>query len=144
MAIKPLEDDHHVVRHVPPARLRRDEDDNVIGFNPQAFELNRAKDEEYLSAAWLEYYGHETRELDLAAVVDDFRKVKQIKPSHRFAVGNVKIIKDACANWGQQVRVSHEPVDDFDSHASVRRFNSDNYEMLEMLAAEAWAEMVSA
>jgi hypothetical protein len=49
-----LPDDHRVVRYVPWSRLRRDEDDNVIGVLGVAFKLRDG--EEYLSATWAEFF----------------------------------------------------------------------------------------
>ena len=49
--VRNLPDEHHVIRNVSWRRLRRDEDDNVLGFLPQAFQLRA--DEEYLSVNWL-------------------------------------------------------------------------------------------
>jgi hypothetical protein len=51
---KNLPDEDHVVRYVPWGRLRRDEDENVLGFLPQAFQLRQ--EEDYLSVNWLQYY----------------------------------------------------------------------------------------
>ena len=40
-----LPKDNHVLRYAPFTRLHRDEDDNVIGVLPQAFELRLYRDE---------------------------------------------------------------------------------------------------
>ena len=48
-----LPDTDHVIRYVSWNRLRRDGDDNVLGFLPQAFDLRPG--EPYLSVNWLEY-----------------------------------------------------------------------------------------
>jgi hypothetical protein len=49
-----LPDEDHVMRYVSWARLRRDEDDNILGFLGAAFQLR--PDEESLSVNWLEYF----------------------------------------------------------------------------------------
>ena len=128
------------MRHVTPARLRKDENGNVLGFIGPAFRLREG--EEYLSAAWIEHAATHSREADIAATVEAFKASGlTVRPSHRFAVGNVGRIREACATHRQKVRISHEPEHLFDAHASVRQFNSDNDELLELLAEEAWAEM---
>ena len=49
-----LPDEHHVMRYVPWTRLRKDEDDNVLGFLGDAFKLK--PNEDHLSVNWLEYF----------------------------------------------------------------------------------------
>jgi hypothetical protein len=52
-----IPDDHHVMRHVGSSKLERDEDGNVIGFYPAAFELRPDVDVKGdLSVNWLEYF----------------------------------------------------------------------------------------
>jgi len=50
-----LPDEDHVMRFVPWGRLRKDEDDNVLGFLGDAFKLK--PNEDHLSVNWLEYFG---------------------------------------------------------------------------------------
>jgi len=126
------------MRHVQPARLRKDADDQVIGFLAQAFE--RRADEDYLSAAWVEYAARPTFPENIAATVIAFQANRKVRASHRFAVGK---IREACLGHGQKVRISHEPLEDFEAHASIRQFNTDASELLELLAEETWAEMHS-
>lgn len=132
-----LDDDNHIVRHVPWARLRKDEDDNVIGFLGQAFALREG--EASLSAAWLEFAGHPTRDENIDSTIAAFQATRNIKRKDRFALGNVAEIKSACLQRNQKVRVVHEPVPGFDAHAALRQYNNDD-ELLELLAAEAWSE----
>jgi hypothetical protein len=54
MPITYLPPEDHVVRYVPWARLRKDEEDNVIGVLGAAFRLREG--EEYLSATWAEFF----------------------------------------------------------------------------------------
>lgn len=128
------------MRHVPPARQRKDENGNVLGFLGQAFRLRDGED--CLSAAWVEHAATHSPEADIAATIEAFKASGlTVRPTHRFAVGNVGRIREACAMHRQKVRISHEPEELFDAHASVRQFNSENDELLELLAEEAWAEM---
>jgi hypothetical protein len=127
------------MRLVPYARVRRDEDDQVIGFLPQAFALR--EDEDYLSAAWIEFFKKPTHLQNIHATLKAFAAALKVRKSARFALGNVGTIKAACKQHGQSVRISHEPLDGFDAHASVRQINTDDDQLLELLASEAWAEM---
>lgn len=127
------------MRHVQPRALRRNEGGEVVGFLYTAFQMR--EDEDYLSAAWVEYGEKATHAANLSATIAAFQANRTIRPSHKFAVGNVGRIRSACAEHRQRVRISHEPIDDFDAHASVRQYNDKADELLELLAEEAWAEM---
>jgi hypothetical protein len=67
---KNLPDEDHVIRYVPWGRLRKDEDDNVLGFLPQAFQLR--PEEDYLSVNWVEYHDGD-RESQIRLSVWDMR-----------------------------------------------------------------------
>ncbi|MGT2502529.1 hypothetical protein ACVOMS_20245 [Bradyrhizobium guangxiense] len=54
MPIAYLPETDHCVRYVPWARLRKDEEDNVIGILGAAFRLR--DEEDYLSATWAEFF----------------------------------------------------------------------------------------
>lgn len=140
MATVYLPDEDHVVRHVPPSLLERDPDtDEVCGCFPQAFALRPGED--YLSASWLEHFGgtHEDR---IKLTVTAFSAVRSVKAKHGFAIGNVAQIKDACAEYQLKIRVCHEPNGN-PAYTAVRRYK-DEAELLELLAAEAWADVVEA
>lgn len=49
-----LPDGDHIMRHIPWSKLRKDENDNVLGFLPQAFQLR--PQENSLSVNWLEFF----------------------------------------------------------------------------------------
>src|SRR5208337_4672405 len=87
--ISNIPDEDHIMRHVPWGRLRRDEDDNVIGFLPQAFE--RRPDEESLSVSWVEHYSDPaTRVRDAVWAV---RNARRVGGRSAFAIGNVGKVK---------------------------------------------------
>jgi hypothetical protein len=87
-----LRDEDHVVRHVPWGRLRRDDDDTVVGILPQA--LQRRPDEESLSVSWLEYFSDPaTRIRDTVWAI---RRSRTVGGKSAFAIGNVRKIKDTC------------------------------------------------
>lgn len=136
----PAED--HVVRYVPWARLRKDEDDNVIGVLGAAFRLR--DDEDYLSATWAEYFAgsHADR---VAAAVRAVRASKlKVAPRSGFATGNVNDIKEAClADKGRhKIRIVHERTDDNEAHTALRGWPRDNEDLLNLLADGVWSSYV--
>jgi hypothetical protein len=137
--IKPIPGTDHVMRHVAPARLRRDADDNIVGFLGQAFRLREG--ESYLSAAWIEHNKTGTKHADIAATILCFKAVRAVKNNDRFAVGNVSVIQAACSSANQKIRIVHEPRAGFECHAAIRQINTDDDRLLEILAEDAWAEM---
>src|SRR4051812_26600343 len=112
MATVYLPADDHCVRYVPWSRLRKDEDDNVIGVLGAAFRLR--DEEDYLSATWAEFFpgDYDSR---IAAAVRGVRASKiKVTPRSGFAIGVVSAIKETCLNDPRQhrVRVIHEAEDD--------------------------------
>src|SRR5271169_6779329 len=89
---KNLPDEDHVIRYVPWTRLLKDEDENVIGFLPQAFQLRA--DEDYLSVNWLQYYDGD-REAQIRLSVWAIRSTfeKSLGAKSAFAIGNVAKVK---------------------------------------------------
>jgi hypothetical protein len=137
-----LDPDHHCIRYVPWARLRKDEDDTVIGVLGAAFRLR--DEEEYLSATWAEFFpgDHDAR---VCASVRAIR-ASSMKVSARsgFAIGVVAAIKETCLNDRKQhrIRVIHEAEDDNPAHTALRGWPKDNDELLELLAEEVWCDTV--
>lgn len=142
MATKYLPDDDHVVRHINSQLLIRD-GDRVIGCFPQAFELRPG--EKYLSASWLEFFSG-TAEEKKAAVIAAVSAARAIKASHGFAFGIVSEVKDACSCHGMKVRIIHEPdkKNPNPAYTAIRNFRSDEIELLQLLASEAWCDVVEA
>ena len=143
MAIKYLPDVDHVVRHINSQLLIRDGDDVVTGCFPQAFELRPG--EKYLSASWLEFFPG-TDDERRRAVVTACARARSVKPRHGFAFGNVREVKDACADYGLKIRVIHEPdkSNPNPAYTAIRNYRSDDIELLELLATDAWSEVVEA
>jgi hypothetical protein len=142
MATKYLPDEHHVIRHLRSQLLIK-EGDQVIGCFPQAFELKPA--EKYLSASWLEFYPGTPRQ-QTVAVIAGIGNAREVRRSHGFALGNVGAVKEACGSFGQKIRVIHEPSKDNPNPAytAIRRFRSDDLQLLELLAGEAWSRVIEA
>ena len=140
MPPRKLDDDHHIVRYVPFSKLRKDEDDNVIGVLWTAFQ--RRESEDTLSGTWLEYFAGERDEM-IARTVRAIRASNiDVRPKSGFAIGRVDAIREACATKNHQIRILHEPEDDNHAHAVVRRLPRDDEDLLELIANTAWAEVV--
>lgn len=138
-----IENSHHIIRVVSSSRLRRevldDGTERVIGVLFTAFVMK--PDEDFLSATWLEYFSG-ADEAQLAAAVAVIRKSVTCRGSTGFAIGEVGRIKAACLAKGQQIRVVHEPEADNDAHVAVRRYPREEAELFELLASDAWSQVV--
>jgi hypothetical protein len=144
MAIKYLPDKDHVVRHVNSQLLIRDDaTGNVIGCFPQAFQLKQ--DEKYLSASWLEFFPG-AKGQQVASVIAAMAAARTVKPSHGFALGIVGEVKDACSSFGLKIRVIHEPAksNPNPAYTAIRNYKSDELELLQLLAGDAWSEVIEA
>jgi hypothetical protein len=134
-----ISDDDHVVRHVPWGRLRRDEDDNVLGFLPQAFE--RRPDEDALSVGWMEY--HEDPATRTRDTILEIRKARTVGGKSAFGIARVGRVKEVCLSAGNvKVRVVHEPLDNWPSHSGIRLLPREDFDLLEALADDAFSEMI--
>lgn len=142
MAKSYLPDADHIVRHCNSQQLIR-EGEEVIGIFPHAFLLR--DNEKYLSASWLEFFpGNRSQRID--AVIKTTAACRTVKPSHGFAIGNVSDVKEACAGFGQKLRIVHEPSskNPNPAYTAVRQFRSDDLELLQLLAMDAWSELIVA
>ena len=134
-----LPDTDHVMRYVPWARLRKDENENVIGILPQAFELR--PEEESLSVNWLEYFDGD-RGRRIRDSVEMFRSTRNVGKKSAFGIGNVGKIKETCGANGASVRVVYEPETNNPAHSAIRRLPRDDLVLLEVLAADTFVELV--
>jgi hypothetical protein len=64
--------------------------------------------------------------------------------SHFAERGRVRNIKEACSEHGLKIRVIHEPEEDNAAYTAIRRYQSDNHELLDLLATEAWSAVTDA
>lgn len=134
-----LLDVHHVMRYVPWSKLRRDGDDNVLGFLTAAFELRAT--EESLSVNWLEYFSGSHQD-QLTECVNEFRGSFSVKSKSAFGVANVRKVKDIFQGSGKAVRIVYSPSPDNCSHASIQKLPRDEFALLDALAADAFTEIV--
>lgn len=129
----------HVARHVPWKRLRKDEDDNVLGVLPEGFQLRPG--ELGMSVNWLEHYpgDHQAR---LAAVIGNLRANLDIRPKSAFAIANVGALEHCCKQNGNSVKIVYAPTNRIPSHALVRDMSHDDLGLLALLADEVFTEFV--
>jgi hypothetical protein len=136
-----IPDEHELIMSVAYGRLEKDENHRVVGILAEAFKLRPG--EEYLSANWLDYFEYPIRYDRIVAAVRSARNSAR-PPTEKsgFALGSVSRIKSAAQGFGFKVRVIHEPVSGCEEHVALRQFPSDCEELLELLAAEHWSELV--
>ena len=135
-----LPDDDHVMRYVSWAKLLRDEDDNVLGFLPQAFELK--PDEESLSVNWLEVFGGD-HESNKKQAVKAFRASSlTIGKKSGFGIANVRLIKEICKSSGALVRIVYAPEPGNLAHSLIHKIPRNEFALLEALASEAFTELL--
>lgn len=139
-AVTNIPDGDEILRYVSPSRIRRDEENRPIGILFAAFKLRPA--EAYLSAGWLDFYvGTRPDRLKRAVSAYDASPLK-VKPTGGFAIGLVARIKEAGQQFGQNFRIVHEPTKGLGSYVAVRQYRDSEHELLDLLASEAWAELV--
>ena len=134
--------EHSLVRYVPWSKLRKDGDneDKVIGVLATAFELRPV--EEYLSATWLEFFPGARTAMIQSAVNAIRASDIDVRPKSGFALGVVAEICEGCAKHKATIRVIHESADDNEAHAALRRWPRDNPDLFDLMADEAWAELI--
>ena len=128
----------YVARHVPWARLRKDEDDNVLGLLPQAFQLR--PDELGLSVNWLEHYpgDHKAR---IQAVVNNLRANLDIRPKSAFGIGNVGALEQRCNDNGTPVKIVYAPTKGIPSHALIKDMQ-DDLALLSLIAEDVFKDLI--
>ena len=98
--------------------------------------------EDTLSTTWLEYFAGTRREQIVGAIRAMRASELEIKTKSGFAIGNVGNIVSTAAAHNYSIRVLHEPEDDNKAHVAVRRWPRDDMTLFELLAADAWCELV--
>lgn len=135
-----LESEHHLLRYVSWTRLRKDENDNVLGVVGAAFRLR--ENEDFLSATWAEFFDGSHDE-QLVQSVKAIRASRiDVRPRSGFAIGNVGQVDEACTGHGHRVRFLHEREEDNEAHAALRRWPRDAEDLFDLLADEAWGRTV--
>lgn len=104
------------MRYVPPSRLWRDPDDNVIGFLPAAFEHKPGEMD--LSVNWLEYFGG-THASNVQACIADVRGFLPAKKA-KFGVAKVTTVERLAQHSSKPVRIVYAPTDNNLSHSEIQ------------------------
>src|SRR3954454_21240639 len=128
------------MRYVPWKKLRKDENDNVLGFLPQAFQLRPDAEaasgwEDSLSVCWIEHFSEPTRKNE---AVWELRRAQKAGGKSAFGIGNVGQIKAKCAAHGHRVRIVHEPLEGQPAHSGIRRLPPEDLLLLAALAEDAF------
>lgn len=133
---------HSLIRYVPWSKLRKDEDDNVLGVLATAFKLRDGERE--LSATWLEFFENVgARAAQVTAAITALRKSK-LKPGAKsgYVFGLVGRISEAANRDGTKIRILHERTDDNHAHVAIHRWPKENEDLFELLADEVWNDLV--
>ncbi len=136
-----IPDEHHILRLVSWARLRKDpdNDDRVIGLLPDAFRMRAGEDS--LSVTWIEFFESKTFLNQIADAANAIRESMTVRTKSAFAHGNVGEIKQCCKTvGGNKIRIVHEPETDNPAHAAIRRMPTDNEDLLIEFATECWSQ----
>lgn len=137
-----LLDNERIVRHVPWGKLRKDEDDNVLGVLPDAFALRER--EPSLSVTWCEYFSGEPDE-QLRCAIEAIRGSIEVRPKACFALGEVGRVR-ACAEGrpkAKRLRIIHDPNPKNPAHASLINWPHDDWQLLELLAEAEWSQLLT-
>lgn len=137
-----LPNDDHVLRWAPYGKLHRDgETDEVKGLLHTAMVLRDGED--FLSVTWVEYFGRGAAD-NVDHAIRAFRSGMDKKPGARSAFGKARVgvVKDLCQECRNPVRVLHEPRELNQGHAGIHKYPRDNQDLFEMLAADAFGEII--
>lgn len=139
-----LLEEERIVRFVPWGKLRRDEDDNVLGCLPAAFALR--DEEEFLSVTWCEYFAGAPDE-QLRCAIEAIRNSDlRVGRKAQFAVGLVGAIRARAESrsGARKLRIIHEPESDNAAHSAIRHWPRDDDELLDLLAQDEWSSLFTA
>ncbi len=130
-----------VVRYVPFGRMRRDDFENCLGPNPNAFE-QRAVDD-YLSVTWCEYFVGNV-DAQLRCAVEAIRSSKiNVKAMACFCVADAPDVLSAIRSAGHPGRTVYLPEEDNPAHAGVCGIPPDDAQLLARLAEEIWSTFLT-
>jgi hypothetical protein len=120
MAVTPINDDHHVVRHCKKKLTIRDQG-VIIGVFPEAFQLRPAtatrEQETYLSAVYFEYFaGDDTAKLKACCAAITM----ELLPRDCLMKLCVGTIKEQGRKRKMALRVTHEPYDQNPAYSAIR------------------------
>ena len=135
---KSLPGSDHIMRYVPPARLRRDQDGNVLGILPHAFSYRNGEDA--LSVNWLEWFKKD-KASNLRNCVDAQRAALGVAKNCVFAVAVVGRVEQVCMKKQKAVKIVYQPTKGNPSHSTVRVQHNEDLNVMSDLAFEFENEM---
>jgi hypothetical protein len=138
-----LPNEHHVVRHVPLGKTRRDAEGNILGILPAAIE--RREGEKYLSVNYLEYFSGTNKQqmAEVKAAVIAAKQSKSIGTKGLFATANVGTLKSVVqAKTTKKIRIAYAPTDHNPSHSAIHDIPEEDIELMDQLADEVFSKTV--
>lgn len=128
----------HVARHCNSQRvIRHPVTREVQGVWPEAFELRVTRNEEYLSAHWMEYFSTDI-DLQFRDVVKALRKKRDVVPNSAIARLNAGLIVGAGSLRGHSLRIRDRSSTSDPGYSGIYGVPCDNSdaELLALLATE--------
>lgn len=133
-----LSNEHHVVRHVASKKLIKDDNENVIGFFPEAF-APRPVDLNALSVNWLEYFDGDYAP-NVCQSIQLLRQTRGVTKNSKcaFGIGNVAIIKKISQENGSPVRIVFDGHVINPAHSLIRDLAPEDTSLLEALSTDVF------
>lgn len=128
----------HIMRYIPSARLRRDEDGNVLGILPQAFLYRDG--ENHLSVNWLEFF-KKNKATNLINCVLLQRKTLSVGKNSAYAVAVVDMVNQVCVKKRKPARIVYHPTEANPAHAAFHVQHNEDLNIMSELALEFEKEM---
>ena len=125
-----LNDEHTIVRYVKPSQVMTDENEEVVGVFPAAYELR--EEEPFLSLSWLEHFDMKNGDPQI-----QMENSFSLKLSKNAVLATHKLGKFSayCEKFGSKVRILHEPeLGGNLSHVAVRQYPRENTKLFAVLA----------
>lgn len=129
----------HLARHCNPQRVIRDPTTREIkGVWPEAFELRVSRNEEYLSAHWMEYFSRENIDKQFKEVVRALRVKRDVVANSAIARLKVECVVDAGTARGHRIRIRDRSSEADPGYAGIYGMPYDNSdrEFLAIIANE--------
>jgi len=134
--------ENHIIRHIPWKLLIKDDQENIIGIFPQAFEL-REKDNGCLSVNWLEFFAA-NEEANITLALASVKSARDVPTKSAFAIGLVQKVKGICQKSNTSVRIVFAPNTNNPSHSQIRHFPATDLSVLDELSQEGFPKLVQA
>ncbi|MCA3264959.1 MAG: hypothetical protein ING19_02725 [Azospirillum sp.] len=122
----------HIVRQIPPSRLIPNDDGEIVGIFPEAFEKIQP---DGLSVTWLEFWPGDEFQRPFAAKAAT--EVARPSKNAGYACANVAVVLETIEKAGQTGRVLHDPMPNNQGHALVKIPTADP-ELFDKLAREVF------